>query len=255
MGWFKGPAQAGGHGGAPGSHSGGLGLPDSIVEDLDAFGRHSIRPTEASTALSPRWLSLEPDLYPAALADPAQFCRGMRSVAELPGGWVAYGATRLIVSLLENTTPNADYDALMTVSMKFLRSRNISAAFLNEYEKTWWRQHQGAEEPWLTGRLAPTQETAQITLLCEGEQRRLANMGPGGNNKDILAARTPEGQFQAVIEGPNSGDDAHLAQFIWYSSPTLYELYLRVSESLGSPPYWCDPELAAFIPLPQPDFS
>lgn len=253
MGWFKVTAHPSGPGGGAGRTSVDLRLPDSIVADLEAFGRYSIRPTEAGALVAERGAYLEPDLYPVALLDPALFCRGMRSVAESPGGWVAYGATRLIVSLLGSTT-NDDYDALMTISMNFLRSRNISAAFLNGYENTWWKQHHGTE-PWLTGRQAPTPETAQITILGDGELRRLANMGPGGNNNDVLATRTPEGHFQALIEGPNSGDDPLVGQFVWQSAESLYELYMRVSQSLGSPPCWCDPELAAFIPLPQPDFS
>ena len=96
MGWFKVTAHPSGPGGGAGRTSVDLRLPDSIVADLEAFGRYSIRPTETGALVAERGAYLEPDLRPMALLDPALFCRGMRSVAESPGGWVACGATRLL---------------------------------------------------------------------------------------------------------------------------------------------------------------
>lgn len=224
--------------------------------DLEEFGRYSIRKANASQAAVDRAMQLLVDTYPYAAEDPARFCADLRRLAEPPGGWASYGATHLIHEMLGGSeVHNSDYDALMQVSMAFLRSRWIPRMYVNGREEAWWSVHREPNEDWLVGRPAPSRESAIITPLAPDEVRRVAHMGPSANSNDILVKATDDNRFESLIEGPYSEEDPRLSRYSWHSADTLYDLYLRVSEALGSLPPWCDPELEEFIPLPLPDFT
>jgi hypothetical protein len=64
------------------------------------------------------------------------------------------------------------------------------------YENQWWVAH-GDGQPWLVGRPIPNASAAPIRQLDQGEVRRVAKMGPEGNNNDILVTAT-EGGFKSM---------------------------------------------------------
>jgi hypothetical protein len=221
--------------------------------ELEAFGRYSLMPLEASPDVVRQASAVEVDYYQHAIADPTKFVRELRQMAETYREWVALGASRLVVSLLGADHRTPDSDAIMGCGVDCLRARGIPKAFVTGYESSWWFEN-GAGQPWLVGRPAPQGMGTAIAPLRPGEVRRIAHMGPKGNNNNILVTASEVG-FAALIEGPYSEEDPRVARQEWYSAPTLHELYIRVGDALATPPPWCAAEFEPYIPLPAPDFS
>ena len=113
-------------------------------DELDAFGRYSFSPMDASDGLVADVSQIESSYYGSASSDPAQFCSELRAVAEAHGEWVALGASRLIASLIGGDHQNPDFDAIRAISLDFLRSRGVPLGHFTGYEVAWWNTHRPA---------------------------------------------------------------------------------------------------------------
>ena len=112
--------------------------------ELDAFGRYSFSPMDASDRLVAGVSQIESTYYGSASSDPAQFCSELRTVAEAHGEWVALGASRLIASLIGGDHQNPDFDAIRAMSLDFLRSQGVTLGRFTGYEVGWWNTHRPA---------------------------------------------------------------------------------------------------------------
>ena len=221
----------------------------NLAAELYAFGRFEIDPVNAPAPLLAVAQEIEPRYYRRAIADPAAFCRTVREVVEREGGWAAYGGMRLLRSLL-GELDNPDFHQVNELGFAFLRSRNINFQYLSMVEIDWWVKHHGGGT-YLNGRPQPPRE-GSVTALGPGERRKVAHMGPKGNNNDIYVYAADD-QFHAVIVSPGDSWE-RCAAMPWFSYPDLFDLYDRVGEAFKSPPPWCDAEMAKFCPLDPPDF-
>ncbi|MFD0327289.1 hypothetical protein ACFQZC_01390 [Streptacidiphilus monticola] len=223
--------------------------PQITRDDLDRFGRHAFDTRNAGDAETTWAVNLTMRAYQWGQADRAAFMAAMVDAAT-HGQWAALGAERMVIEALGFLQDDPSFDTVMEHSLRFLRSRGIPKLHITGYEAQWWAAHAG-NEPWLVGRPAPSLQAAPITPLRDGELRRVANMGPDGNDNDILVTRADDG-FKAVIEGRYSDDDPRLTRRDWHFAPTLHALYVRLGDSLGTPPPWLHPELAPTSRWPRP---
>jgi hypothetical protein len=226
--------------------------PEISRQEIDRYGRHKIKVIDSAD-----WsfaADLEMRAYQWGQADSAGFMAGMVLASE-GGEWAAFGAGRLQIEALGFQRSDPQFDTVMHHSINFLRSRGVPRIHLTGYENSWWVDNSGGE-PWLVGRPMPEPDAAPITPLDDGELRRIAYMGPEGNDNNILITRADAG-YKAIIEGKNSDEDPRLMRNEWMgmAAPTLYELFVRLGDALITPKPWMHHELVPYIPLPAPDFS
>jgi hypothetical protein len=224
-------------------------LPRTIVKDLDFFGRFWIRRAEATPAAEQRALDLCADLEVFAKSDILRFCRELRMVSEPVGGWVEYGAIRLITEVLGAIeTPDTDY--LMESSLAFLRTRTIPWINLSADAHSWWMANLPGVV-WLPPKQVPLRGASPLTDLRFGEERVLATIEY--NCSTFILRR--EGSDYAVYQRyPGPDEYSEPIEFVDVRSMDMYEVYCRVGRGFGAVPDWTDPQLAPFITVHPGDF-
>ena len=224
-------------------------LPRTIVKDLDFFGRFWIRRAEAVPAAEQRALDLCADLEIFAKSDPARFCHELRTVAEPVGGWVEYGAIRLIAELLGAIdTPDTDY--LMESSLAFLRSRTIPWNNLSADAHMWWMANLPGVT-WLPPKQVPLRGASPLTDVRFGEERVLATID---FNSSTFILRREGTEYACYQRYPGPDEYSEPIEFVDVRSTDLYEVYCRVGRGFSAVPDWVDPQLAPFITVHPGDF-
>lgn len=224
-------------------------LPRTIVKDLDFFGRFWIRRAEAVPAAEQRALDLCADLEIFAKSDPIRFCRELRMVSEPVGGWVEYGAIRLIGELLSGIdTPDTDY--LMESSLAFLRSRTIPWNNLSADAHTWWMANLPGVE-WLPPKQVPLRGASPLTDVRFGEERVLATIE---FNCSTFILRREGSEYVCYQRYPGPDEYSEPIEFVDVRSMDMYEVYCRVGRGFSGVPDWVDPQLAPFITVHPGDF-
>jgi hypothetical protein len=225
-------------------------LPRTIVKDLDFFGRFWIRRTEALPAAEQRALDLCADLEAFAKADPVRFCHELRVVAEPVGGWVEYGAIRLVAEIVGwIDIPDTDY--LMESSLAFLRSRTIPWNNLSADAHTWWMANLPGVQ-WLPPKQVPLRGASPISDVRFGEERVLATIE---YNCSTFILRRDGAEYVVSQRYPGADEYSEPIEFVDGRSTDMYELYCRVGRGFTSMPDWVDPQLALFVTVHQGDFS
>ena len=236
--------------GSSGQGNSGAGPDAALASDLWAFGRFEILTPRAPQALAERASVIEPRYYGEATANPEAFSRRVLAIAQRHGGWHAYGGARLLRSLL--TSPaGPTFDAVVEESFRFLRSRNINFMYLSPVEIDWWVRHH-PDENYLQP-IKPLPPTDAVTPFALGEFRKVAEMGPQGNNNVVFVHRTAD-KYLALIQSPGE-NLADTTRMPWDSNVDLYNLYEELGSRLRVEPPWCDAELARFCRLAAPDLS
>ncbi|MEI2809580.1 MAG: hypothetical protein V9F00_05095 [Nocardioides sp.] len=223
-----------------------------LEEDLYQFGLYEVRPLKAPDRARAVGPQIELKYYRQAIAGPTRFAQEVMTAARHRGGWVSYGGMRLLNSLLGPGEIQAVFDEVSDLAFAFLRSRNINFVYLSMREIDWWVAHHPGED-YLTRRAPRPPREGSVTPLAPGERRRLAHMGPDGNNNDIYVFAAP-GAFQAIVVTPGASW-ADAVRRPWQSAPDLYGLYVEVAEAMRCEPPWCEQQLKAFIPLDLPNFT
>jgi len=224
-------------------------LPRTIVKDLDFFGRFWIRRAEAVPAAEQRALDLCADLEIFAKTDPLRFCHELRMVCEPVGGWVEYGAIRLIGELLGGIdTPDTDY--LMESSLAFLRSRTIPWNNLSADAHAWWMANLPGVT-WLPPKQVPLRGASPLTDLRFGEERVLATID---FNCSTFILRREGVEYACYQRYPGPDEYSEPIEFVDVRSTDMYEVYCRVGRGFSAVPDWVDPQLAPFITVHPGDF-
>jgi hypothetical protein len=219
------------------------GLSPITGEELAGYGRFEFDPQS-----NPLPGDLEYRAWQLAQSDQEAFLRNMAGNARA-GGWAAYGAERLIVSVISGDLQHPLFDEVMLAALTFLRENLVPPSRLSGYEWSWWSTHQGASEAWLIGSAPPSQQDADIPQLRDSEERVLAQMTAQPNGNLIVAVQRGD-HVVALIDAPWSDEDPTRSRNEWQSAPNLHELYLKVGAALQAPPHWVRPELVPYIPLP-----
>lgn len=228
-------------------------LPSDIISMMERFGRFEFDPQGSSEDEARAMGSIEPKLFPFASTDPEGFLVALAEAVLPVGGWAAYGAERIIWSLLgQSFSQRPLYKAIMSSSLEFLRTNGVPPMRLNDYEWNHWLDSGGTIDTWISRRPIPSPEEAPISELQPGETRRVTQLTSEPDSSMILVRRDGEGRYCALIDNKWSDEDPHRVQRVWKSTESLYELYIQIGLAMQVPTYWYDRELEPYFPLPRP---
>lgn len=230
-------------------------LPSDIVPLMEMFGcsEFDARGTGVARGVdTSRKGTLEADLYFVAQADPDAFVTALATAILPVGGWAAYGASRLIASLLGHEYSHPASDEIREEALQWLRDNGVPPMKIAEVDWVFWNEHGGKTEPWLPLRPGFHPEEAPITDLAIGEMRRVAQIMPDADLNVVYVRRDDDHAYVVVVDAPHSDEDARRSQFETARAETLRDLYAEMGAGLQMLPYWCDGELAAFIPYDHP---
>jgi hypothetical protein len=116
----------------------------ALAADLEAFGWFSYDPQG-----SPRPGDLEARMYALYQTDVEAFLTALAAAASGHGGWVAYGAERLMVSIAGGDLQHPAYDLVMAQALTVLRANGVPNSRLSSYERSWWLKQDAAVHSWL----------------------------------------------------------------------------------------------------------
>lgn len=218
---------------------------------MDEVGRFECDPQGSGIDANRVWAELQAPLLAFAQADPRRFVTELANVVVPAGGWPAYGAHRTIANLLGGDYKHQAYDAILTVALDFLRANGVPNSRLSGYEWQFWLNTRGCTEPWLRGRHAPSADKAAISPLAHDQMRRIAQL-TAASDSNVIYVGHRDGGFMAVVEARMSDEDDRRIRNDWMGAPTLHQLYQTIGEALQVPPFWADPELEPYFPLPRP---
>jgi len=222
------------------------------VADIERFGRHMYDPDESPWPSV--WADLVGPMYYAYRADQDIFLMTLAVVAEQYGGWVSYGAERLMIEVAGGDLEHPAYGRIMNASLGFLRACGVPPMKVTGYEWQGWLASGGTSETWVPRRPTPPRAQAPISDISIGETRRLAQLAVGSCSNVFLVHRASEGHYRWIIDAPQSDDDPRRTQQVHVVAESLHDLYVRIGLWLQVPPYWHDQELEPYIPLPKPRF-
>jgi hypothetical protein len=171
------------------------------------------------------------------------------SEAVLPvGGWAVFGAEQTVMLAMSHPVDLPAYRAILESALEFQRAAGVWQFQLSINEKVYWSMHH-ADEPWLTPRDAPARETAAITELPVGQERKIAVMTKSPTSNEVYVGRPDTSTYVAIVERGSADErERELAE----SAGSLYDLYWKVSRAMMLPNYWVDPEFERFFPFPLP---
>lgn len=230
-------------------------LPADIVSLMDMYGRSEFDPrgTGVGHDVDPmRKGMIDPDLYPAAQADPDAFVTTLATAVLPVSGWAAYGASRLIASLLGLDYSHPASDEIREAGLQWLRDNGVPPVRVAPYEWEFWLEHGGKTERWLRPRVGYRPADAPISDLGIQEVRRIAQLTAEPESNVLFACRDAPHEYKSIIDAPYSDEDPRRSQRVGVQAETLRDLYMRIGEGLQMLPYWCDSELEAFIPYDRP---
>jgi hypothetical protein len=232
-------------------------LPPDIARRLDAYGRceFDVHHTGVARGVDSTDVGLIlADLYPMAQSNPEAFLAELAKVALPVGGWVVYGASRLVSELLDNGFELPIAESILSASLEFLRGLGVPRARIRPYEWSFWTARHPYPELWITPR-SGYDPTATVSDLQPGELRKVAQLQPETASNVIYVRRREDGDYVAVVDAPHDVDSpkhGQRGQFEWQQAANLVELYAWIGNALETLPYWCDRELEPYIPLARP---
>lgn len=112
--------------------------PTGLLATLDHYGRFEWDPQN-----TPLIGDMEFTMYQWFQSDREGFLKQMVEASK-KGGWVSYGAERLMVSICGGNLAHPAYDAIMGNALESLRGMGVPAMRLNSWEFQWWSSHRGA---------------------------------------------------------------------------------------------------------------
>jgi hypothetical protein len=225
-----------------------------MVARLERFGRHMYDVAENPSP----WPSASEDfvlpIYRQYQADQDAFLTALADMAEEYQGWTAYGAERLMIDVAGGNLEHPAYGRIMEASLRFLRASGVPPMKTTGYEWQHWIATGGTNETWVPRRPPPTSADAPISELGPSETRKVAQLTAADDSNLIFVQRGGSNRYVAIVDARYSDEDPRRAQNEFYSSDSLYDLYMQIALPLQIPPYWCDREILPYFPLPRPRF-
>ncbi len=154
------------------------------VTDIEQFGHHMYDPAECPWPSV--WADLLDPMYQLYQADQDTFLMTLAAVAEQHGGWVSYGAERLMIDVADVDMEHPAYNRVMNASLGFLRACGVPPMKVTGTEWQSWLASGGTSETWVPRRPTPTEAQAPISDIGIGETRRLAQLAADGRSSVVL---------------------------------------------------------------------
>jgi hypothetical protein len=146
----------------------------------------------------------------------------------------------------------AAYNVVMDASIAFLRQNQVPANRVAGDEWNHWINSGGTVDTWLPLRPLPSRTASVLTPLERDELRRVAQLWAEPDSNVLFVRQGDDGRFVAVIDAKWSDDDPTRSQSDWISAESLHDPFTEIGLNQQALPYWCDPGLEPFFPLPRP---
>ena len=220
-------------------------LPSDIVSILERYGRHRIAPHSSGepSPLEPGWEPIIPIEFEMKVRpEPQKYIEALAEVIIPIGGWAAYGAAELALDVAEHDLDNIAYRDLFVAGLHVRREAQVPWVMLNSFDHAYWAEAHPNEE-WLPERHPPPRERAVISALEVNQERRVAEVSPGGDSKIIFITRPAPDRYAMVIEHPQ--DDGTRTRGVMYEAGNLYDAYAGLGQQVIAH-FWNDPEFEPF---------
>lgn len=227
-------------------------LPQEIVQMMERYGRFDFDAMNAREEGGVIWKETQEPLVPLATEHPDIFVTELARAVLPDGGWAAFGAAHTVWSILGAGYDHPARKEIMDASVAFLRSNGVPPMRVPGSEWKHWIAGGGTVDTWLPLRPLPPESEARLTPLGAGETRRLAQLESRPDSNAIFVRIGEDGRHEQVVEARYSDEDSSRAQRVYDAADSQYALYEKIGRVLQTPPFWADPELTPFIPLPPP---
>jgi hypothetical protein len=118
-----------------------------MVADLERFGKHMY--DSAADLWPSAWGDFVTPMYDRYRADHRAFLATLAEIAEERGGWVAYGAERLMIEIAGGNLTYPAYRRIMDASLEFLRMNRVPPMMVTGYEWKHWLNTGGDVGSWM----------------------------------------------------------------------------------------------------------
>ncbi len=168
------------------------------------------------------------------------------------GGWAAYGAAEVLMKALGHPVQLESYCAILEASLQFQRDAGVWDSQLTPNEQLYW-QEMHPEEIWLSRRDPPSRESARITPLAIGEERKLGAVTRRPDSNAIYVIHPEHERYMWLLDYPDSSSatGGRLREERG-TFGDLYDLYRALGQNSPLPGLWVHPELEQFLPFPAP---
>jgi hypothetical protein len=168
------------------------------------------------------------------------------------GGWAVYGAAETVMKTMGHPVGHPAYCEILDASLEFQRDAGVWDSQLSPNERTYWQlRHPG--EIWLARREPPSRETASITPLAIGDERKLGAVTRRADSNAIYVHHPAHERYAWLLDYPDSSSvTGGRLREERDTFGDLYELYLALGQSSPLPGLWVHPEFEPFLPFPAP---
>jgi hypothetical protein len=174
----------------------------------------------------------------------------LAKLAEQNRGWAAYGAEQLMWDAGAGDSEHPARNRIMDASINFLRRSGVPPTRVTEAEWRRWREFGETKENWLMSRPVPPE--GRISELAADEKRRVVQLTERASSNVYLVEQGADGRYNWIIDAAESGGDSGRTEWVPDAADTLHRLYIKISSSLQSVPFWCDPEFEPYCPWRHP---
>jgi hypothetical protein len=224
-------------------------LPQQIIQMMERYGRFDFDAMNAREGGGVIWKETQ---EPLATEHPDVFVTELARAVVPVGGWAAFGAAHTVRSILGAGYDHPAQKEILDASVAFLRSNGVPPIRVAGLEWNHWLAGGGTVDTWLPPKPLPAEPDARLTPLGPGEIRRLAQLESRPDSNVIFVRIGENGRHEQIVEARYSDEDSSRSQRVDDAADSHYALYEKIGRRLQTPPFWADPELIAFIPLPPP---
>jgi hypothetical protein len=226
-------------------------LPRDIVRRMEEFARYEMLGEASGIDPGQVWPMIG-SMLPVAQSDREGFVTAVAETVTPVGGWAAYGASRLVAELIGLDFEGERAQAILEGAVVFLRQHGVPPLRVRPYEWSFWIKNGGTVDGWITRLEPPPPNDPCITELARGEVRFVARLTGDHDSNTVHVGRSDNGQFVGIIDARRSDEDPTRGRWVSTQGSTMYELYMNIGLVLQVPPFWVNPELEHYIPLPRP---
>jgi len=123
------------------------------------------------------------------------------------GGWAVYGASEVVMKVMGHPVGLPAYCAILDASLELQRDAGVWESQMSPNEVIYWKERH-PEEIWLPRREPPSRETASITPLAVGDERKLGSVTRRADSNAIYVLHPDTDRYVWLLDYPDSSSTA-----------------------------------------------